>query len=147
MERFFNLESAKENRRALRKSMPSAEVILWQSIRREQLGGFKFRRQYSVGSYVIDFFCAEAKLAIEVDGESHYVEGAKEKDDRRQQIIEGFGIRFLRFTNPDVYDNLDGVLETIYSTLKEIVGRREPSQPLPTSPSKGEESEGGSPPF
>lgn len=109
MERYFNLNSQKNSRRSLRKSMPSAEVILWQSIRREQLGGFKFRRQYSVGSYVIDFFCAEAKLAVEVDGESHYAEGAKEKDERRQQFIEGFGIRFLRFTNPDVYENLEGV--------------------------------------
>ena len=124
MTRFFNREGEKEKRRGLRKTMPPAEVILWQRIRTQQLG-YKFRRQYSVGSYVIDFYCAQEKLAIELDGESHYVEGASERDKQRQEFIEKFGIRFLRFTYVDIYENIDGVLHVIVEEL--ISG----SPPLP----------------
>jgi very-short-patch-repair endonuclease len=97
--------------------MPPAEVILWQALRRQQLGGFKFRRQYSIGSYVVDFYCVEVKLAIEADGESHYQPGSQEYDERREEFIQQYGVTFLRFTNVDVYDNLEGVLTTIHETL------------------------------
>jgi len=82
--------------------------------------GVRFRRQYSVGRYVIDFYCPELKLAIEVDGESHFREGAEEYDTFRQQQIEYYGIRFLRFMNSEVYNNLHGVLETIYQTVTDM---------------------------
>ncbi|MBL8823320.1 MAG: endonuclease domain-containing protein [Planctomycetia bacterium] len=116
MTRYFNREGEKEKRRVLRSTMPPAEVILWQRIRGQQLG-YKFRRQFSVGSYVIDFYCAHEKLAIELDGESHFIEGASERDKNRQEFIENFGIRFLRFTNVDIYDNIDSVLQIILKTL------------------------------
>ena len=116
----FNRAPEKPLRRKLRQTMPPAEVILWQALRGQQLGGFKFRRQYSVGSYILDFYCAEVKLAIEVDGESHYQPGVEEKDDHRQTFVERYGITFLRFTNPEVYDNLDGVLQTIMEKLNEL---------------------------
>jgi len=102
--------------------MPNAEVILWSRLKGRQLLGCKFRRQYSVGSFVIDFFSVETKLGIELDGDSHFQSGASEYDLGRQQFIESFGIRIVRILNVDVYDNLDGVLEMIG---EEVLKRRE----------------------
>ena len=79
MANIFNRTSEKGKRKQLRKTMPEAEVILWSRLKNKQLAETKFRRQYSVGKYVVDFYCAEKKLAIELDGESHFVEGAQEK--------------------------------------------------------------------
>jgi len=81
---------------------------------------YKFRRQYGVDNYVIDFYCPELKLAIEIDGDSHFVTGAEEYDINRQQHIEQFGIQFMRFTNVDVLNNLAGVLQTISEKIIEI---------------------------
>jgi len=113
MTRVYNRTSEKKKRRALRGEMPRAEVLLWSKLRGRQLGELKFRRQYSVGPYVVDFYCPEARLAIEVDGDSHFVDGAEDCDARRQTYIESFGIQFVRCTNGDVYDRMDGVLEEI----------------------------------
>jgi very-short-patch-repair endonuclease len=122
MNEFFNRESETDKRRLLRGSMPDAEVILWSRIKGRQLLGCKFRRQYSVGSFVIDFFSVEIKLGIELDGDSHFQPGAPEYDRKRQQFIESFGIRFVRSLNTEVYENLDGVLEMIG---REILNTRE----------------------
>lgn len=118
MTKIFNTSVGRQRRRSLRKSMPDAEVILWSRLKGKQLGGFKFRRQYGVGKFSIDFYCAVQKLAIEVDGASHYAIGEQEKDRERQKWIEQFGIKFLRFTNDDVYKNLDGVLMMILEKLQ-----------------------------
>ena len=75
MNQFFNRSSEKTNLRPLRGSMPNAEILPWSRLKGHQLLGCKFRRQYSVGAYVIDFFSAEVKLGIELDGESHFQEG------------------------------------------------------------------------
>jgi len=101
----------------LRKNMPSAEIILWSRLRCKQILGHKFRRQFSVGPYVIDFYCPALKLAIEVDGESH-TRSRQEYDTNRQQDIESYGVRFLRFTNADVYEDLDGVLAKVHETIE-----------------------------
>lgn len=97
--------------------MPAAERALWLKLRAKSVKGYKFRRQYSVGPYIIDFYCAELKLAIEIDGESHFVEGAEVYDKQRQECIESAGIRFLRFTNTDIRERLEGVLRTIMDQL------------------------------
>jgi very-short-patch-repair endonuclease len=123
MSEFFNRESETGRRRQLRSSMPEAEVILWSRLKGRQLLYCKFRRQYSVGSYVIDFFSVEIKLAIELDGDSHFQPGAREHDRKRDQFIESFGIRIVRVLNSDVYDNLDGVLEMIGREVRERRGR------------------------
>ncbi len=117
MTRLFNREEVRDKRRALRNNMPQAEIMLWSKLRGRNAKGYKFRRQYSVGPYIVDFYCVELKLAIEIDGESHFVQGSEDHDLRRQQFIESAGIRFLRFTNTDVYENLEGVLETIMKQL------------------------------
>jgi very-short-patch-repair endonuclease len=124
---FFNRESETEKRRQLRRSMPDAEVILWSRLKGRQLLGCKFRRQYSVGSFVIDFFSVETKLGIELDGDSHFRQGAPEYDRKRQEFIESFGIRIVRILNTDVYENHDGVLEMIGN---EVISRRNRRKPL-----------------
>jgi very-short-patch-repair endonuclease len=107
-------------RRALRNAMPTAEVILWSYLRRRQVLGKKFRRQVSIKNFVVDFFCFELLLAIEVDGPSHFTRKALLKDKERQEKIEGEGVRFLRFTNSEVYHNIDGVMEVVYQTVAEL---------------------------
>ena len=110
----------KKIRQRLRKNMPLAEKLLWTKIKDRQLSGYKFRRQYSIGNYVLDFYCPELKLSIEVDGETHYVEGADTYDRERQAFMESFGITVLRFTNRDVYEKIDGVVHRIKETIEKM---------------------------
>jgi len=117
MTKVYNKESEKFKRKLLRKNMPKAEVILWTKLKGKELSGYKFRRQYSVEKFVIDFYCPKLKLAIELDGDSHYVEGADERDKERQKIIETFGIHFLRFNNREIHENIDGVLNKVIECM------------------------------
>jgi len=117
MTEFFNRSSEKDLRRRLRKELTPAEAELWPRLRRGQLRGHRFRRQHSIGPYSVDFYCIQAKLAIEVDGDTHFTPEAKRYDAQRQRYIEAFGIRLLRFMNVEVYDNLDGVVEAIARVL------------------------------
>lgn len=135
MNEIFNRQCETSQRRQLRSSMPDAEVILWSRLKGRQLFGCKFRRQYSVGSFVIDFFSVESKLGIELDGDSHFQPGAAEYDRNRQQFIESFGIRIVRILNTDVYDNLDGVLEMIGREVLDGRERRETSRLIVPAPS------------
>ena len=98
--------------------MPKAEVLLWVELKGKKLNGFKFRRQYGIGIYVVDFFCTEKKLAIEIDGPSHFSDAETEKDKLRQEEITKLGIKFIRFTNDDVYENLDYVIEKIREEIE-----------------------------
>jgi very-short-patch-repair endonuclease len=117
MTKIFNKTSEKGKRRRLRNSMTEEEVILWSRLKSRQVGGFKFRRQYGIGPFVVDFYCPERKLAIEVDGGGHFKDEAIKKDLKRQKFIEQFGIRFLRVTNIDIRKNLLGVLISIEDNL------------------------------
>lgn len=96
--------------------MPGAELILWRYLRERKLK-VKFRRQYSVGPYVIDFYAPKRRLAIELDGSSHSADEAKEYDRERQRYIEACGITFLRFTNQQVQKNLKIVLRRIQAAI------------------------------
>jgi len=115
----FNKPSEKQKRRSLGTGSPRAELLLWSRLRGKQLSRHKFRRQYNIGAYVVDFYCPALRLAIEVDGDSHYQDNARVYDEQRQTFIESFGIRFLRFTNDDVFERLDGVLAAIEAALAE----------------------------
>jgi very-short-patch-repair endonuclease len=119
MTRLFNKTSEKEKRRVLRKNMPPAETILWSKLRGKNLNGCKFRRQYSIGPYIVDFYSPQLKLAIEIDGESHFVVGALQRDQVRQAFIESADVTVLRFTNCDIYDRLEGVVEKILEKIPE----------------------------
>ena len=120
MGRIFNRQRENLKRRILRTEMPRAERILWSKLRRRQMMGYKFRRQFSVENYVIDLYCPKLKLAIEVDGDSHFIGDTPEYDAERQIDIENYGIVFLRFQNEEVYNNLSGVLITIEEKIKEM---------------------------
>jgi very-short-patch-repair endonuclease len=117
MTRLFNKTSEKEKRRLLRKNIPPAEAILWSKLRGKSLHGYKFRRQYSIGPYIVDFYSPQMKLAIEIDGESHFVDGALQRDQVRQAFIESAGVTVLRFTNRDIYDRLEGVIGKILEKI------------------------------
>ena len=119
MTQFFNRKSETATRRRLRSEMPDAEFRLWQKLRSGQIAGARFRRQYSIGPYVVDFCSPRLKVVIEVDGDSHYQEGEQERDASRQHFIESFGFTVMRCTNDDVRHNLEGVLEAIWQRLEE----------------------------
>ena len=99
-------------------------MLLWIHLSNRQMLGYKFRRQYSVDRFIIDFYCPELKLAIEVDGDSHFTPLARVYDLGRQHHIESFGIRFLRVMNEDVYHNLDAVLDEIAATIRATEGSK-----------------------
>lgn len=115
----FNKASEKQKRRILRKNSTEAEKLVWSRLRKRQLAGVKFRRQYSIGAYVADFYCPEKKLAIEIDGAQHFEEDAMEYDRRREEYMASAGIKTIRFTNKDVFNNMEGVLQKITVTVEE----------------------------
>ena len=104
--------------RQLRRAMTPAEVKLWQSLRRNQIGGAFFRKQHAVGRFILDFFCAKAKLVIEVDGDSQ-AEQTEYDLERTRWLNEQKSYRVIRFTNHEVHHHLDLVLERIKEVLKE----------------------------
>jgi very-short-patch-repair endonuclease len=102
--------------RRLRSAPTDAEALLWRHLRARQISGYKFRRQHAVGPYVLDFFCHEAGLAIEVDGSQHMENG--ERDEARTRYLGTLGIRVVRYTNIEVLTETDSVLEAIFSQLR-----------------------------
>ncbi|MEH1871159.1 endonuclease domain-containing protein [Nostoc sp.] len=122
MTKLYNKNSEIDKRRHLRQNITKAEKMIWDKIRDRQLENCKFRRQYSVDKFVINFYSSELKLAIEIDGESHFQEDAAEYDKARQEFIESARIKFIRFTNNDVYANLSGVLESIAQNIRNLRG-------------------------
>ncbi len=105
MQHIFNRSRELEKRRTLRANMTGEEKILWEKLRSKKLG-FKFKRQYSIGPYVVDFYCSAKKIAIEVDGEVHGTNTAIEYDKEREEFIKSFGIKIIRFSNEEVRGNL-----------------------------------------
>jgi very-short-patch-repair endonuclease len=103
--------------RHMRREMTPAENHLWQAIRRRQLSGVKFRRQHTIGRFIVDFYAAEARLVIEVDGPTH--DYATEEDTVRQELLEAWGFRTLRFTNDQVLHSLDTVIAQIAAALRD----------------------------
>jgi len=101
----------------LRKNMTDAENMLWLKLRRKQLKGYQFYRQKIIGKYVVDFYCPKANLVIEVDGGEHYSQIGKAKDRSRDDALVEMGIKVLRFSDRDVFENIGGVMEGIWSCL------------------------------
>jgi very-short-patch-repair endonuclease len=120
MTEHYNKPSMTQRRKALRKNLSKAEAIMWKHLSRRQMHDCKFRRQYSIDQYVLDFYCPELKLAIEVDGDSHFQAGAEKHDKARREYIESFGIHFLRFLNTDVCENIDNVCQNIYNEIDKL---------------------------
>ena len=110
------IELAKE----LRKNETETEKLLWKALRNRHLHGIKFRRQHPVYNYIVDFYCHDAKLAVEVDGKIHQNKENKEYDVERTQELNNFGITVLRFTNSQIEKNTDFVLDSILTTIEEL---------------------------
>jgi very-short-patch-repair endonuclease len=98
--------------------MPEPERKIWYYIRNKQFHGLKFRRQYGIGKYVVDFYCPSQKLALEIDGDSHYQQDEVIQDSIRQKYLEQLHIRIIRFTNKEVMNNIHGVLERISAMVE-----------------------------
>ena len=104
--------------RRLRRTMTRAEVILWQHLRRCQLAGYRFRRQVPVGPFIADFACVDARLLVEVDGDTHSEDHQIAHDMRRTAFLQAKGWHVHRVWNNDVYDNLEGVLDGVLLQLR-----------------------------
>ena len=113
----YNRTRERDKRRSLRNNTSGAESKLWWRLRGKQLGT-KFRRQHSIDSYIVDFYAPSCKLAIEVDGDSHFTAQAVEYDLQRTAHLERFGIEVIRFTNAEVLENIEAVLDAISQAVK-----------------------------
>ena len=112
----------------MRQNPTPAEDLMWQLLRRKQIDGFKFRRQHVIlnpdarseyGNFILDFYCHEKRLAIELDGSGHAEAEQSAYDQNRTIALQTLGLRELRFWNSEVSENLEGVLETIWNKLHE----------------------------
>ena len=103
--------------RLLRNNMTEAEKIVWDKLKNRNDFKARFRKQHPIGSFVVDFYCHKYKLAIEIDGEIHLKNEVVEYDDVRSHDIEKFGIKILRFTNNEVFTNLNKIIEEIQKTI------------------------------
>lgn len=107
----------KERARYMRQNPTSAERILWRKLRGKQLGGFRFRRQHPIHRFIVDFYCAEARLVVEVDGAVHNEPGHAEYDEDRQRFLHGLGLRVLRFSNTEAINETDAVVAVIAESI------------------------------
>jgi very-short-patch-repair endonuclease len=103
--------------RRLRKNMTDAESFLWQRIRRKQLKGRQFYRQKNIGNYIVDFYCPSAKVIVELDGGQHYTQEGIRRDQVRDKYLDSLGLTTLRFSDREVFKNIEGVLERIFEHL------------------------------
>jgi very-short-patch-repair endonuclease len=114
----INLHKYKQRRQELRNNSTKAEQLLWKHLKDSRFLNLKFRRQQGIGRYIVDFYCPDCKLAIEIDGDSHFEENSQEYDNIRTEFLNAEGIKVIRFTNTDVYKNINGVLEQLKSVIK-----------------------------
>lgn len=110
----------KEKARQLRNNSTTTEIKLWRYLKGKQMCGYDFHRQKPIDKYIVDFFCCELMLAIEIDGLSHF--GKEDYDKKRQTELENLGVKFLRFDDDDVFYNSEKVLNTIEKWIKENCG-------------------------
>jgi len=117
---YNNRHNRKYYRSKLRGKSTLAEKRLWLFLRNRQLEGVKFRRQHSYGPYIMDFYCSELRLCIELDGAGHFNIEGMERDQIRAKYLQDAHIELLRIENKDVLIHIDGVLETIRTYVKEL---------------------------
>ena len=111
--------STPQRRQALRRASTDAERALWRLLRSRQLEGYKFRRQHAVGPYILDFYCPESRLAVEVDGSQHYTADGLADDAARTAYLRSAGIEVMRLPNSDVLTNAEGTIEALLARLEE----------------------------
>jgi very-short-patch-repair endonuclease len=116
---YKNKKYLKKYRSQLRNNMTPAEAQLWKILRKKHLNGRKFRRQFSIGDFILDFYCPSEKLGIELDGNPHFNVVALQKDYYRDIILKNQGIRILRFENKLVFENQELIIEAIISNFNQ----------------------------
>ena len=104
-------------RRKLRSEMTTTETRLWSKLRWNQLATLKFRRQHGIGPYIVDFYCPEKCLVIEIDGDSHAESDQIGQDQHREAYLKSLGLTVIRYTNDDVYQNIEGVLTDLHGRI------------------------------
>jgi very-short-patch-repair endonuclease len=114
----YNSPNRKDKRVKLRKNLTPAEARLWTLIKNCQLDHKKFRRQASVGNYILDFYCSEEKLAVELDGQGHYEKCQSVYDEERTKFLNSLGIKVLRFENRIVWENSDWLIQEIKNNFR-----------------------------
>jgi very-short-patch-repair endonuclease len=119
----FNRNYLKKNRCRLRNNLTPAEATLWKSLKNKQVEGRRFRRQFSVGNYILDFYCPKEKLAVELDGQDHFTYWGSMRDDERTEFLNKQGIRVIRFENVEVFESMEYVLEEIRRNFGGDLGR------------------------
>jgi len=102
----------------LRNNPTNAEKYMWSKIRMKQISGYQFYRQKPIGEYIVDFYCPEVRLVIEIDGEDHFHRNQLEVDKHRDEYLNTCGFKVLRFSNTDVLKNIEGVIESIKSEVE-----------------------------
>ena len=110
---YNNLPCLKSFRKKLRNNLTPAEAVLWRMLKDKKLDGKKFRRQHSIGKYVLDFYCPSEKLAIEFDGQGHFEGPQCQYDEKRDLFIKNYGIKILRFENKLIFESPEKILEKI----------------------------------
>lgn len=113
MKQIFNHPGKKEDRRRLRNNLTPAEATLWKMLKNKQLEGKRFKRQVSVGHYIVDFYCPSEKLVVELDGDGHFNSIGYEYDLHRDKYLNSVGLKVIRFENEDVFQCPMGVLDKI----------------------------------
>ena len=119
----YNTPRNQSFRKRLRQNMTKSETVLWKNIKGDRLG-HRFRRQYGVGNYIVDFYCPTLKLAIEVDGFTHADEKVFEKDEIKQKYLESLGIMVKRYSSEQVFKTINEVIADLYQTCDEIEKKR-----------------------
>ncbi len=108
-----------ERCRNFRRTQTDAEKKLWSILRNRQLTGVKFRRQFSIGKYILDFYSPKYKLGIEADGGQHYEDSGKQRDKIRTGELSRLGVKILRFSDFDILNNIEGAWEVIQRALEQ----------------------------
>ncbi len=119
MRKLINKKEQKNFRQYLRNGMNKGERILWQRLKNSQLG-FKFRRQSGFGKYIVDFYCPEVNLVIEIDGLTHYEEHIYDKDVVREKFLVNLGLVVRRYNSGLIFENIDEVVEDIYQVCLKL---------------------------
>jgi len=113
----YNVMSSKSRRKDLRNNGTKAEAVLWNQLKNKQVDGAKFRRQQGLGRYIVDFYCPEFRVVVELDGASHEGEEAAKYDAERTKYLERLGMRIIRFPNVAVLHEMESVLNSIRGVI------------------------------
>lgn len=122
MKVYYN-NNLKEKARQLRNNSTKAEIRLWQHLRGKKIMGYDFHRQKPIGNYIADFFCPKLNLAIEVDGYTHRFDEVVKRDHKKQGYLEDLGITVLRFTDEEIFQDIDSVLSGIKQYITGHISR------------------------